>query len=49
MKSAKQLIVLFFLIAIAGFLTLRLKKDYSIRNNKLSNRNWYAVLNCDKQ
>jgi len=49
MKSAKQLIVLFLLIAAVGFLTLRFKKEYSIKNNELSNRNWYAVINCDKQ
>jgi len=45
MRAPKQLILIFFLIAITGFLTLLFKKDYSTENNLLSNLNWYAVYN----
>ena len=36
------------IIGLAGFFTLLFKKDYSVKNNILSNANWYATVTDNK-
>ena len=45
MRVPKQLILVFLLIAVVGFFTLLLKKNYSVESNLQSNLNWYAIYN----
>jgi len=49
MKTAKQMIVIFLLICLAGFLTITFNQNYTISANLISNANWYAVITCSQE
>ncbi|MCD6423849.1 MAG: hypothetical protein J7L42_07025 [Elusimicrobia bacterium] len=49
MKTAKQIIFVFLLVCIAGFLTIIFNKNYTISSNLISNANWYAVITCPQE